>query len=202
MKKLAFVTMILFTLCLKNVDAQMVTVLEVITYENGVYVDSVFVINPNGIVNKYDVIYCNSNFDYLQHNKEINAIYNSIINQGYKVFSIEEATLSLRGISYFIKPWTPASSELEQVKESHLNIKGFPNPTDGVITVEIEFDKGYKPTELAIINEAGYIVQLEQIQVKNGDRVTVDLSGQKAGIYFITAKNTKQYSALFKCILK
>lgn len=199
MKKLAFVTMILFTMWINSVDAQMVSVVERIQ-SNPSY-DSVWVIYPNGVVEKYEVpdYFAESMFK-IEHFVVMSNIYNGVINQGYKLFSVEEVSTSFT-VSYFLKPWTPSSSELEQAKDLHLSIKGYPNPTDGIITIEIEFTKGYKPTELAIINEAGYIVQVEQIQVKSGERVTIDLSGQKAGLYLITAKNAKQYSALFKCIL-
>lgn len=102
MKKLAFVTMILFTMWINSVDAQMVSVVERIQ-SNPSY-DSVWVIYPNGVVEKYEVpdYFAESMFK-IEHFVVMSNIYNGVINQGYKLFSVEEVSTSFT-VSYFLKP--------------------------------------------------------------------------------------------------
>lgn len=202
MKKIAFILFMSLFFGYEKADAQMVTVLEFVTQPANVMIDSVWVIHPNGNIDKYEIARATNLFPITTY-KRLNEIFNGIISQGYKPFLIQDkVTLNTKAVSYFVKPWTPASSELEQVETSHLHIKGYPNPTDGIVALEIDYVEGYIPTELIVVNEAGFIVKAKEISIKSGQRITLDLAGLNAGIYFIIAKNDAIYSASFKCIVK
>ena len=165
------------------------------------YIDSVYVTNPTGVTVKYQIP--DWYYNIPGHDSQLSIILNGIINLGYKnmapiLFSTPD--ISYR-VYYFAKPWTPASSELEQANNSQLSIKGFPNPTTGIVNLEINFANGYEPKEIVVINEGGFIIYTKHLEhIESGESVPLDLSNQSSGLYLITAKNSTSYSPLVKVI--
>ena len=167
---------------------------------SGLSVDSVFVTNPLGVTVKYQIPYWN--VDISGHDSQLSIIFNGIINLGYKnMYPIYSIVSSSERVFYFAKPWTSGSSELHQAKTSQLSVKGFPNPTNGIVNIELSYSKGFEPKEIVVINEGGFIIYTKQlVHIESGETVTIDLSSQKSGLYLITAKNSVHYSPLIKVI--
>lgn len=164
--------------------------------------DSVYVISPTGEITKYMIAAANSaNGGVLTHYKQLNVILNSVISLGYKQMDVEINNVSTEELYYFAKQWTSGSSELHQAKISQLSIKGFPNPTNGIVNIELSYSKGFEPKEIVVINEGGFIIYTKQLEhIESGETVSIDLSNQKSGLYLITAKNSVKYSPLIKVI--
>ena len=139
----------------------------------------------------------------LTHFQQLNVILNGVINMGYKlVYVYSNSTYNVDKMTYyFAKPWISTSSELDEADASQLTITGYPNPTNGIINLEILYKNGNEPNENVVINEGGFIIYTKQFEhIESGEIVTIDLSAQKTGIFFITAKNLVYYSSLIKVI--
>ena len=68
-------------------------------------------------------------------------------------------------------------------------IKIYPNPTNGI--TNIHFNQDISDVEIKIINTLSKIVYSEISEKITGNKLTIDLSNQPKGIYFITLKSDK-----------
>ncbi|MCH8330246.1 MAG: T9SS type A sorting domain-containing protein, partial [Bacteroidetes bacterium] len=68
------------------------------------------------------------------------------------------------------------------------SIKVYPNPSEGIFVLEL--DKSIIGSVLEVINLYGQLVYQEQVNGK--ERITVDLSGEPKGIYFIRVRTDKE----------
>ena len=91
-------------------------------------------------------------------------------------------------VTFWVTPLEPT-----QVTENLQDLSIFPNPATDFITVEAE---GLQSVSLTDING-----KTLSSQAAKGNSIRVDVSGLKAGVYFICAK-TRSTSSLVKSILK
>ena len=91
-------------------------------------------------------------------------------------------------VTFWVTPLEPT-----QVTENLQDLSIFPNPATDFITVEAE---GLQSVSLTDING-----KTLSSQAAKGNSIRVDVSGLKAGVYFISAK-TRSTSSLVKSILK
>ena len=68
-------------------------------------------------------------------------------------------------------------------------IKIYPNPTNGITTSTLI--RAISDIEIKIINTMSKIVYSEISEKITGNNLTIDLSNQPKGIYFITLKSDK-----------
>ena len=68
---------------------------------------------------------------------------------------------------------------IENLQNKNLQIKLFPNPTDGLL--QIEFEKPLKEATIKVLNDKGEIMRT--INIKNTKKSTIDLSAFASGIY-------------------
>ena len=91
-------------------------------------------------------------------------------------------------VTFWVTPLEPT-----QVEENHQNINVFPNPATDFVTIEAE---GLQSVSLTDING-----KTLSSQAAKGNSIRLDVSGLKAGVYFISAK-TRSTSSFVKSILK
>ena len=91
-------------------------------------------------------------------------------------------------VTFWVTPLEPT-----QVEENHQNINVFPNPATDFVIIEAE---GLQSVSLTDINGKAL-----SSQAAKGNSIRLDISGLKAGVYFISAK-TRSTSSFVKSILK
>jgi hypothetical protein len=91
---------------------------------------------------------------------------------------------------------------MEEAKTSQLAVKVFPNPTNGLVSVEILSSKELKPLEINVIDELGYIVFTQLITDYSSNIYNLNISSLEKGVYLVSVKTKKHYSIPSKLILK
>ena len=91
-------------------------------------------------------------------------------------------------VTFWVTPLEPLQSS-----ENNLNISIFPNPATDFVTIEAE-----DLQEVALMDMTGKTLSSVATE---GNSICLDVSGLKAGVYFISAK-TRSTSSFVKSILK
>ncbi|MBC7921904.1 MAG: T9SS type A sorting domain-containing protein, partial [Ferruginibacter sp.] len=73
-----------------------------------------------------------------------------------------------------------------------LVVNAFPNPTAGPLTIDFGYrETGYAPTEattVSVLHATGRLVSRTVRQAGSTDQLSLDLSGQSDGIYFVAVQ--------------
>ena len=88
-----------------------------------------------------------------------------------------------------------------EAKTSQVSVKVYPNPTNGLVSVEILSSKELKPLEINVIDELGYIVFTQMITDYSSNVYNFNISSLKQGVYLISVKTKDYYSTPTKLIL-
>lgn len=89
---------------------------------------------------------------------------------------------------------------MEEANTSQLNI--FPNPSDGLINIEIIGSLAYNWSDIYVVNTAGYIVYKTSIDAVSGKLLKTNLSKLNSGTYFIRLVAKNKYSMAGKIIIQ
>lgn len=210
MKKLLLIVSLIFIGRMSFAQNNMYMITEKIAM-NPPGIDSLFVTSPTGTTIGYSLP--NYAVNPAGHDSQFNLILNNIINTGYQLadmgnwYSTTSITPSLYNYlirTIFLKePWTLASQELDSANSTQLNInKIFPNPTDGISTLECSYTNGFEPVELIVYDLNGFIVLKHLINKSTLNSFDVDFSKLSNGEYFVTLKNNKVYCKPVNIIVK
>jgi hypothetical protein len=90
---------------------------------------------------------------------------------------------------------------MEEAKTSQVAVKVYPNPTNGLVSVEIFSSKELKPLEINVIDELGYIVFTQMITDYSSNIYSLNISALKQGVYLLSVKTKNYYSIPCKLIL-
>jgi hypothetical protein len=90
---------------------------------------------------------------------------------------------------------------MEEAKTSQVSVKVYPNPTTGLVSVEISSSKELKPLEINVIDELGYIVFTQMITDYSSNTYKLNISSLKQGVYLLSVKTKDYYSIPTKLIL-
>ena len=90
---------------------------------------------------------------------------------------------------------------MEEAKTSQVSVKVFPNPSTGIVSVEILSVTELKPLEINVIDELGYIVFTQLITDYSSNIYNLNISSLKQGVYLLSVKTKKYYSIPSKLIL-
>jgi hypothetical protein len=87
------------------------------------------------------------------------------------------------------EPFPPYCEDISAVEEKSLfnNLKIFPNPSQGNLTIELFFNT-VTDASLAVYDMMGNVIQTKYYSEINGISETLDLNGVSAGIYFVSVK--------------
>ena len=172
--------------------------------------DSIFVTTPSGLTTGYSIPLFSA--DVSGHNSQFNIILNGITSQGYKIITTDwqegytdspSATSTFYKTIFLAQPWTLTSEELEGASSSQLNITNlYPNPSDGLVTVQYKFKQGNNPQQLIVYNLKGYVVYKQDITDASIENLEFNVSKWKTGEYFVTLINESIYSESFPMIVK
>ena len=172
--------------------------------------DSVFVTDPAGVTTIYTITNFVSNPS--SHNSQFNIILNGITSLGYKIFtpietqgivnpSLGQPNFVINTI-YLAKSWITSIQEISKAEESKILINTYPNPTFGLLKLEVFCSKGFEPNEVVIINQLGFIVFSIPINYVENSIINLDVSSLKAGTYLLSVRNKNYYSNPCKLIIQ
>ena len=78
----------------------------------------------------------------------------------------------------------------------------YPNPSDGLVTVQYKFKQGNTPQELIVYDMKGYVVYKQDITNASIESLEFNISNWKAGEYFVTLITEDVYSKPLPLIVK
>jgi hypothetical protein len=78
------------------------------------------------------------------------------------------------------------------IDENNISMKIYPNPNNGVFSVELEAIRDEIVTVSIISQQGAVVYQNENLKIKGAEKLTIDLGQQAAGIYqlFVKGKNS------------
>ncbi len=88
-----------------------------------------------------------------------------------------------------------------EAKTSQVSVKVYPNPTNGLVSLEILSSKELKPLEINVIDELGYIVFTQMITDYTDNIYELNISSLKQGVYLLSVKTKNYYTIPCKLIL-
>jgi len=91
---------------------------------------------------------------------------------------------------------------MAEANTSQILIKIYPNPTSDILNVELLYLDTFKPTEIAIIDQLGYIVFTQNITNVSDKTIKLNVSALAKGNYLLSVTNKIHYSIPSKLIIQ